>query len=41
MENGSPIAACVSQVVDGLRSDGTLEKLETQWLAGADAPFLK
>jgi polar amino acid transport system substrate-binding protein len=41
LEKGSALTACVSKAVDDLRADGTLEKLETQWLAGAAAPFLK
>ena len=37
----SPLTTCVSQAVDALQSDGTLEKLETEWLAGTDgAPVL-
>ena len=37
----SPLTTCVSQAVDALKSDGTLEKLETEWLAGTDgAPVL-
>ena len=32
---------CVSSVVDGLRSDGTLSRLEHEWLADAgSAPVL-
>ncbi len=38
----SPLTACVSGAVDTLRTDGTLDKLATQWLAGKDtAPVLK
>jgi polar amino acid transport system substrate-binding protein len=37
----SSLTSCVSQAVDALKSDGTLEALETEWLAGADgAPVL-
>ena len=37
----SPLTSCVSQAVDALKSDGTLEELETEWLAGTDgAPVL-
>ncbi len=37
----SPLTSCVSQAVDALKTDGTLEKLETEWLAGTDgAPVL-
>jgi polar amino acid transport system substrate-binding protein len=42
LDKGSPLTACVSGAVDGLRSDGTLAKLQQQWLAEAgDAPVLK
>ena len=41
LEKGSTLTSCISKAVDDLRADGTLEKLETQWLAGAAAPFLK
>jgi polar amino acid transport system substrate-binding protein len=42
LDKGSPLTACVSQAVDALRSDGTLEKLEQQWLAQtAGAPVLQ
>lgn len=41
LEKDSPLTACISTAVDDLRADGTLEKLETQWLAGAAAPFLE
>ena len=37
----STLTRCVSWAVDGLREDGTLERLEQQWLAGAGrAPVL-
>ena len=41
LQTGSALTPCVSTAVDGLRADGTLEKLEQRWLAGAAAPFLK
>ncbi len=41
LQTGSALTPCVSTAVDGLRADGTLQKLEQQWLAGAAAPFLK
>ncbi|MET0700881.1 MAG: ABC transporter substrate-binding protein [Mycobacterium sp.] len=42
LDKGNPLTECVSQVVDGLRSDGTLAKLQQQWLAEAGAaPVLK
>ena len=41
LAKGSPLTSCVSQAVDALKSDGTLEELETEWLAGTDgAPVL-
>ena len=37
----SPLTDCVTQAVDSLRADGTLDKLATTWLAGKDqAPLL-
>src|SRR5919112_4586738 len=42
LDKGSPLTACVSQAVDALRADGTLEKLQRQWLTDtAGAPELK
>jgi polar amino acid transport system substrate-binding protein len=42
LDKGSPLTACVSTAVDGLQSDGTLAKLQEQWLAEAGAaPVLK
>ncbi len=41
LQTGSALTPCVSTAVDGLRADGTLQKLEQRWLAGAAAPFLK
>ncbi|HEY6740419.1 MAG TPA: ABC transporter substrate-binding protein [Actinopolymorphaceae bacterium] len=42
LDKGSPLTPCVSQAVDALRADGTLEKLAEQWLTDmADAPVLK
>jgi polar amino acid transport system substrate-binding protein len=41
LDRGSPLTRCVSWAVDTLRGDGTLGKLEQQWLAGAGkAPVL-
>jgi polar amino acid transport system substrate-binding protein len=41
LEKDSPLTDCVSQAVDALREDGTLDELEQQWLADvADAPVL-
>ncbi|UQX88876.1 ABC transporter substrate-binding protein [Jatrophihabitans telluris] len=41
LEKGSKLTDCVSQAVDALRADGTLDKLKEQWLATAgNAPDL-
>jgi polar amino acid transport system substrate-binding protein len=41
LDKGSALTACVSQAVDALRSDGTLTRLQTQWLSGVSgAPVL-
>jgi polar amino acid transport system substrate-binding protein len=38
----SPLTARVSEAVDALRADGTLDELATQWLGGeGEAPLLK
>jgi polar amino acid transport system substrate-binding protein len=42
LDKGSALTSCVTQAVDALRQDGTLQKLEQQWLAqSAGAPVLK
>lgn len=41
LDKGSALTPCVTKAVDALREDGTLEKLQTQYLAGAGAPELK
>jgi polar amino acid transport system substrate-binding protein len=41
LDKNSPLTRCVSSVVDQLRTDGTLARLQQQWLAGAGrAPVL-
>jgi polar amino acid transport system substrate-binding protein len=41
LDKGSPLTPCVSSVVDALRADGTLARLERRWLADAGkAPVL-
>ena len=41
LAKGSPLTQCVTQAVDALRADGTLAKLQDQWLsASAGAPVL-
>jgi polar amino acid transport system substrate-binding protein len=41
LEKGSSLTSCVSQAVDTLRDDGTLDKLQQQWLTDtAGAPVL-
>ncbi|MEU0964017.1 ABC transporter substrate-binding protein [Streptomyces sp. NPDC005917] len=42
LDKGSALTSCVTGAVDALRKDGTLAKLEKQWLSDAvDAPVLK
>ncbi|MFF4395631.1 ABC transporter substrate-binding protein [Streptomyces sp. NPDC001480] len=42
LDKGSDLTSCVTSAVDALREDGTLAKLEKQWLSDAvDAPVLK
>jgi polar amino acid transport system substrate-binding protein len=41
LSKGSPLTDCVSQAVDALRKDGTLDDLAQKWLSDvADAPVL-
>jgi polar amino acid transport system substrate-binding protein len=42
LDKGSDLTSCVTSAVDALRKDGTLAKIEKQWLSDAvDAPVLK
>jgi polar amino acid transport system substrate-binding protein len=42
LDKGSALTACVTKAVDTLKGDGTLDKLQQQWLsADAGAPELK
>ncbi|WP_031107796.1 ABC transporter substrate-binding protein [Streptomyces sp. NRRL S-146] len=42
LDKGSALTTCVSRAVEALREDGTLAKIEQQWLSDAvDAPVLK
>ncbi|SEQ55317.1 polar amino acid transport system substrate-binding protein [Streptomyces sp. yr375] len=42
LDKGSALTSCVSGAVDALRANGTLAKIEQQWLSDAvDAPVLK
>ncbi|MET9760352.1 ABC transporter substrate-binding protein [Streptomyces sp. NPDC006372] len=42
LDKGSALTPCVTDAVDALREDGTLAKIEQQWLSDAvDAPVLK
>lgn len=41
LEKDSGFTSCLSQAVDALRADGTLDAIATEWLAGAGAPELK
>lgn len=41
LDKGSSLTPCVSKVVDGLGADGTLKRLQDQWLSGeGKAPML-
>jgi polar amino acid transport system substrate-binding protein len=40
LDKGSPLTACVTQAVDTLREDGTLDQLVETWLAQGGAPEL-
>jgi polar amino acid transport system substrate-binding protein len=39
-EKGNPLVSCVNKALAAMRRDGTLKRLESQWLAGS-APLLK
>jgi polar amino acid transport system substrate-binding protein len=41
LQKGSALTPCLSQAVDALRADGTLAKLQHQWLTSEGAPELK
>ncbi|MGW7609803.1 ABC transporter substrate-binding protein [Streptomyces sp. NPDC054766] len=42
LDKGSALTSCVTKAVDALRADGTLAKIEKEWLSEAvDAPVLK
>jgi polar amino acid transport system substrate-binding protein len=41
LDKDSPLTECVTQAVDALRADGTLDKLVSQWLSTQGAPELK
>ncbi|MGW5591022.1 ABC transporter substrate-binding protein [Streptomyces sp. NPDC003857] len=42
LDKGSALTSCVTKAVDSLREDGTLAKIEQEWLSDAvDAPVLK
>ena len=40
LDKGSALTPCVTKAVDALRSDGTIKKLEQQWLSTQGAPEL-
>ncbi len=40
LDKGSPLTACVSQAVDTLRENGTLDQLVDEWLSQQGAPEL-
>jgi polar amino acid transport system substrate-binding protein len=42
LDHGSSLTSCVTQAVNKLRSNGTLDQLQKRWLtAHAGAPVLK
>ncbi len=41
LAKGSPLTPCITQAVDALRADGTLDTLVGQWLSTQGAPELK
>ena len=41
LDKGSPLTGCITQAVDALRADGTLDTLVAQWLSTQGAPELK
>lgn len=41
LQKDSKLTACVSKAVDGLEADGTLSKLQNQWMGGDSAPQLR
>lgn len=41
LDKGSALTPCVSKAVDALRADGTLKKLQDQWLSSGGAPELQ
>jgi polar amino acid transport system substrate-binding protein len=40
-EEGNPLVECVNQAIQGLKADGTLEQLETQWLKDVTFPEIQ
>ena len=40
LDKGSPLTTCVSQAVEALRADGTLQQLVDTWLSQSGAPVL-
>ncbi len=41
MQKGSPLKGCIDRAIGNLRANGTIKKLENQYLAKAGAPDLK
>ncbi|MEZ5079532.1 MAG: ABC transporter substrate-binding protein [Thermoleophilia bacterium] len=41
LDKASALTGCVSEAVDALRADGTLESLQSEWLANQGAPELQ
>ena len=40
LDKGSPLTDCVTQAVDALREDGTLDQIACEWLEQQGAPEL-
>lgn len=40
LDKDSPLTGCVSDAIDGLRSDGSLERLQRQWIPPISVPVL-
>ena len=39
-EKGNPLVDCVNQAIGTLKTDGTLDKLQTKWLDDLDVPII-
>lgn len=41
MQKGTPLLSCVNWAIGALTASGELQKLQDEWLAGANAPYLE